>query len=92
VSNKRAVRISNSCGRGWTSRKQADRFVKKGQARWNPDGTLSFIEDDFGHISATRSAARQVFTDGTGMATLAAIAGLPVIQPIKLITGHRKAA
>ena len=89
---KRAIFIRNSQGHSHTSQKRADRFVRKGQARWLPDGTLQFIESDFGHISAGRCAAKSlIFTDGTGIATLGQIAGLPVLNPVKLITDTNSA-
>jgi hypothetical protein len=63
-------------------------LVKSGRARYVDERTIEFIETDQRHIAVGRGleAARpKVFIDG-GMATLGAIAGLPVIQPVKLIT------
>jgi hypothetical protein len=52
---KRAVRILNpSGGAGWTSVKQAIRFVEQGRARYVDEVSIEMIEDDYRHISAGR--------------------------------------
>ncbi len=92
MSQTRGVRILNGHGGSWTSRPRALTLVKSGRARYVDEHTIEFIETDRRHIAVGRgleAARRKVFIDG-GMATLAAIAGLPVIHPIELITLRTK--
>lgn len=88
MSKTRGVRILNGHGGSWTSRPRALTLVSSGRARYVDEHTIEFIEADRRHIAVGRGveATRpKVFIDG-GMATLAAIAGIPVIHPIELIT------
>jgi hypothetical protein len=55
---KRAVRILNPVGgAGYTSAKQAIRFVAQGRARYVDETSIEMIEDDHRHIAAGRSFA-----------------------------------
>ena len=71
-----------------TTRKNANRYVNHGRARWHGNA-VQFIENDDRVVSAAANTKR--YRDGAGFAVLDAIAGLPCIQPVKLITGKRPA-
>lgn len=88
VSANRAVLIRNSHGASRTSRAKAEKYVSTGRARYLGPRTIEFFADDSRHQAVGR-AAQAVFIDG-GMATLDAIAGLPVIHPVQLITLQTK--
>ena len=88
MSKARGVRILNGHGGSWTSRPRALTLVASCRARYVDEHTIEFIEGDPRHIAVGRgieAERRKVYIDG-GMATLDAIAGLPVIHPIELIT------
>jgi hypothetical protein len=61
------------------------KYVESGRARYVDEHTIRFHEDDPRHLAVGRATARPIYIDG-GMATLDAIAGLPVIHPVALIT------
>ena len=97
MSKRVEVRIINpiSCNK-YTALANAERYVADGRAEWvwerNGEMALAFISADHRHKSAnasaaaTRAAIRRGYTDG-GMATLEQVRGIPVIQPVKLLTG-----
>ena len=76
-------------GIGTTSAEQAHSYVEEGRAIWDADGLLVFLALDRRCIAAARSASRQHFVNGDGFASIEAIAGLPCIQPQKLLFGRR---
>jgi hypothetical protein len=95
------VRILNpAAGRGYTSRKCAERYVHRGVARWVKDSNgrncLEFVTS--GPIAAivAASVVRETAYDRaahTGMATLSELANLPMIAPgVALGFGRRKGA
>jgi hypothetical protein len=95
------VRILNpASGRGYTSRKCAERYVRRGHARWVKDNggrdCLEFLTD--GAIAAIicASVSRETAYDSaahTGMAQIAELANLPMIMPgVALGIGRRKGA
>lgn len=93
MSQKLKIKIvNNEQGAGWTSARQAERYIRRGIAR--PMGmirgfhAIEFIQDDHRVISART----KVFSDGAFMATLKMIQGLPVVNPVKLIRGRRSTA
>lgn len=88
VSPNREVKILNSHGATRTSRARALKYVESGRAVYVDERTIRFVEDDPRHLAVGR-AARLALIDG-GMATLDAIAGLPVIHPVELITLQTK--
>ena len=92
-SKKRAVRFLSEGGTfGWTSRKAADKDVRRGRARWLSTGVLEYIATDRRVIAASLSAVKsRQYVNGDGFATFDAIAHLPCIRPIELITGKRPA-
>lgn len=76
-------------GTGFTSAEQAHAYVAAGRAEWDRDGVLCFRELDHRCIAAAKSARRKLLVNGDGFASLDAIAGLPCIQPQKLLAGRR---
>lgn len=84
VSPNRTVKIVNSHGATRTSRAKALKYVESGRAVYVDERTIRFVEEDPRHLAVGR-AARLMLIDG-GMATLGAIAGLPVVHPVELIT------
>jgi hypothetical protein len=96
------VRILNpASGRGYTSRKCAERYVRRGAARWVKDNSgrdcLEFVAggDAIAAIIAA-SVARETAYDvaaHTGMAQIADLANLPMIAPAVFMgIGRRKGA
>jgi hypothetical protein len=52
----RQVRIRNPIdGPGWTSAKQAIKYIKRGQARFVTNTEIEFIESDYRSVSAGRT-------------------------------------
>jgi len=95
------VRILNpASGRGYTSRKCAERYVQRGVARWVKDNSgrncLEFVAG--GAIAAiiAASVVRETAYDvaaHTGMAQIADLANLPMIAPAVFMgIGRRKGA
>ena len=100
------VRILNpASGRGYTSRKCAERYVRRGVARWVEDSNgrncIEFLAD--GAMPAVVAASVQRTVDATrywyeraantGMAQLSELAHLPMIRPaLALGFGRRKGA
>jgi len=88
---KREVRIVNpsSSGCGWTSLKQAAKYVLRGRARWN--GTaLEFIETDYRHKATgiTAERIRQIEYDracGSGMLDAAQMRHIPIVRPYLML-------
>lgn len=56
MSKHRAVKIRNAHGGGYTSRKQAIKFLEQGRARYVDESTIEMIEDDYRHVAAIASA------------------------------------
>lgn len=83
VSKNRAILIRNSHGASRTSMERAAKYVAAGRARFIGDRTIEFLDNER-HWAVGRGI-RPNYTDG-GMATLGAIAGLPVLMPVRLIT------
>jgi len=95
------VRILNpASGRGYTSRKCADRYVQRGVARWAKDNSgrdcLEFVTGGAIAAIVARSVARETTYDRaahTGLATILELANLPMIAPsVALGFGRRKGA
>lgn len=88
LSKKNEVDVVNSAGRriARTSRKNAADSVGRGCARWRGNA-VEMIEADYRVMPVSVKRYR----DGAGIAPLAAIEGLPCIQPVKLLTGKRPA-
>ena len=83
----------------YTSRRSADKDVARGVAQWQENSrtremTLIYVSTDRRVIAAAANRARHLprYQNGDGFAALEAIAGLPCIQPIKLLIGHRPAS
>lgn len=73
-----------------TSAKQAARYVKRGLAHWTGDAIeFSRPSNDHREAACSVSLERRRHNYGVGIATLGQIAGLPVVSPIKLLTGKR---
>lgn len=75
-------------GSRYTSLKAADRYVRRGRARWTvPGKRLRFIEEDHRHVSAAEQALlRNRGYDARGLLTLTEVANLPCVRPVVLIT------
>ena len=95
------VRILNpAAGRGYTSRKCAERHVQRGLARWVKDNSgrdcLEFVSKDAIAAIVARSVARETAYDRAahaGMARLAELANLPMVRPaVAMNFGRRKGA
>jgi hypothetical protein len=95
------VRLLNpASGRGYTSRKCAERYVNRGVARWVKDSNgsecLEFLKDGAVAAIVATSVSRQTAYDRaaqSGMAQLNELANLPVIAPgVLLGFGRRKGA
>ena len=95
------IRILNpASGRGYTSRKCAERYVRRGVAEWAKDNSgrdcLKFLERGAIASIVGRSVARETGYDRaahTGMARLPELASLPMIAPgVVLGFGKRKGA
>lgn len=91
------IRIENPASEiGWTSKKQAKRYVERGDAEWIVRGVSIRFNHRCEHrkvavdqsINDTRAAYARAANNG--MATLGQIAGVPVLQPVKLITDFSK--
>lgn len=95
------VRILNpASGRGYTSRKCAERYVRRGVARWVRDNSgrdcLEFVVGSAVTAIIAASVARETAYDHaahTGMAQLSELANLPMIAPaVAMGLGRRKGA
>ena len=93
------IRILNPAhpGGSITSRKRAERYVRRGVAKWESPNTLRFIEDDYRHQTVVTSLedsylleqrAKAAFErssacgyDAIGRMTLDQVQGLPVCGP-----------
>ncbi len=82
------VPIANPVGGcGHTNLEHARRYVRRGRARFLPDGRLEFIDSH--HHQSAAAACRRVLFHG-GMATVRAVEGLPVAgDALRLFMGHR---
>ena len=85
---RKNIRIENPIsGEGWTSRNRAKRFVAKGVAEWVKFGeTIRFCrQGDHQSCSVRRVVDETAFAydraAGNGMATLVAMANLPMARP-----------
>ena len=92
-SSKSRVHVLNPAGGcGHIPLSQARRFVREGRAEWD-NGKLRFLEGHHAHLSVLAELNRYEVThhgEGAGMATLAAVEGLPVAgSAIRLFTGRR---
>ena len=90
------VRILNPAGgRGYTSRKSAERYVRKGRARWVVDmgqECIEFHSQHHGHLAAVRSvesAHDESAYDrvaGSGLASIDALRNLPIAgDPMRVL-------
>jgi hypothetical protein len=95
------VRILNpASGRGYTSRKCAQRYVQRGVARWVKDSSgrdcLEFLASHAVAAIVAASVARETAYDRaarTGVAQLSELANRPVVAPAVLLGfGRRKGA
>jgi hypothetical protein len=82
------IRILNPAhpGGSITSRKRAERYVRRGVAKWTTPDSISFIADDHRHVSVVSSVdhAARIATrgyDAIGRMTLDQVQGLPVCGP-----------
>jgi hypothetical protein len=96
---RKNIRIENPVsGCGFTSKNRAKRFVAQGRAEWVQAGvSIRFVQSDHRHNSAQTSvdATRWSYDRAahTGMARIADLANLPMIQPaVFLGIGRRKGA
>jgi len=94
--HQRCVRITNPLpdGKTYTSGRRARRYVDEERARWT-DASETVIEFIISHRHYRAARWRQcvvtaVMEGDSGMATLAGIRGIPVINPIELITDRSK--
>jgi hypothetical protein len=91
--DKRAVRILNpASGPGWTSRRRACEYVRQKRAWRHPDGSIEFISGDPRHMAARVSVENDYdIAARTGIASIEAIQGVPVVGPIiRLLTLRSK--
>jgi hypothetical protein len=75
--------------RTFITRRNAERYVARGRARWHGNASIEFIEDSHDRAAAHRSVvlASQPGYDRIGVMTVEQIAGIPVIGDIsKLFT------
>ncbi len=95
------VRILNpASGRGYTSRKCAERYVRRGIARWVKDergrNCVEFLSGADRAATVAVSVARETAYDRavrTGIAQIPDLANLPMIAPgVALGLGRRKGA
>ena len=93
------IRIENPVsGRGFTSKNRAKRFVAHGRAVWvQPGNSIRFLEAHQGHAAAQKAVDKTRWSYDRaaheGMAQIADLANLPVIQPARLLgIGRRKGA
>ena len=95
------VQILNpASGRGYTSRKCAQRYVRRGVARWAKDShgrdCLEFVTGSALAAMVAAAVARENAYDRaarTGMAGLTELANLPMVAPaVALGLGRRKGA
>ena len=96
---RKNIRIENPVsGCGFTSKNRAKRFVTQGRAEWVQAGvSIRFVQSDHRHSSAQKSVdqTRWLYDRAahTGMAEIADLAHLPMIQPaVFLGIGRRKGA
>ena len=84
------IRILNPAhpGGSITSRKRAERYVRRGVAKWTSTDSITFIESDHRHVSAIDSTTKaRIGYDQIGRMTLDQVQGLPVCGPaIKCFT------
>lgn len=65
-----------------TSRKRAERYVRRGVAKWSSTDSISFIEADHRHKSVVASADfSERGYDAIGRMTLDQVQGLPCAGP-----------
>lgn len=99
--HRKDVRILNpAAGRGYTSRKCAERYVRRGVARWvkhaSGSDCLEFFKSGGAAAVVAASVAKEIAYDraaNTGMAQLTELANLPMIAPgVFMGFGRRKGA
>lgn len=88
---KLKVRVLNpiAISQTYISRKNAERYVARGRARWEGDRMIKFIEDSHDRRSAERAYQfeSQRGYDRIGLMSVEQVAGLPTIgDPMKLFT------
>lgn len=92
----RSIKILNPAGGvGWTNRKRAKAYVRRGRARWIDDGTIQFIESDSNTAAIASARLREIDYDRaarTGCASLDAIRNLPMVGPIERLYVERRRA
>jgi hypothetical protein len=84
------VRYRDKDGKiGITSYARAKEYELEGRAGFDADGILVFFPENHRCIAAAKRRPRLI--NGDGFASLEAIAGLPCVQPIRLLFGKRPA-
>jgi hypothetical protein len=86
-----SIRILNPVpwGNKFCSQKGAEKHVGRGVARWVGAGAIRFLTGDHRVESAMASVAFGLFVDGDHYPTIEALRGIPVLMPVKLISGKR---
>ncbi len=84
------IRILNPIpgGNKFCSQRGAEKHVRRGTAKWVGSRALRFIKGDH-RVECGMASAYGFFVDGTHYPTLQALAHIPVLMPVKLITGKR---
>lgn len=94
---KQAVRITNpTAGCGWTSLRNALRYIQRGLARWTKDGAIEFVASD-PRVMTVRVSYETEYDRAAhaGLADMDAIRNVPVVgRPELLLTerSRRRAA
>lgn len=82
---KDKIRVLNpvSGKRTFISRRNAERYVSRGRARWR-NGDIHFIEDSHDRAAAERSVAlaSKAGYDRVGLMTMDQVAGLPMLGDV----------
>jgi hypothetical protein len=96
---RKNIRIENPVsGCAFTSKNRAKRFVAQGRAEWVQAGvSIRFVQSDHRHNSAQKSVNQTRWSYDraahTGLAQIADLATLPMIQPSLFMgVGRRKGA
>lgn len=74
-------------------RRNAEKYVARGRARWHDDRSIAFIMGTYDRNSAERShaLASQAAYDRIGLMTVEQLAGVPVLgDPMKLFTLRKR--
>ena len=90
------VKITNPAGGvGWTNRKRAKSYVRRGRASWLDDHTIQFIHQTIDSVVITSARLSEFEYDRAahnGIASRDAIKHLPVAGPVDRLLTRRSAA